>query len=79
MRPVFSILTPPKKNEYGQKDMETLKVFFNGNTKCGCLSNLYNKDRERYSSCRHVVRFWELIEEENIKELQKYTWIEPNW
>jgi len=54
-------------------EYETLEVYEDGRIICSCINNLYNKDREVNSYCRHAT---ELRDNIFKGELKKYIWIQ---
>lgn len=50
-----------------RESYETLYVKSNGNIICECLGNLFNKDREVKSTCRHADDLRKALKSGNMK------------
>jgi hypothetical protein len=65
-------LTPIKKNEWGQYERETLELKEEGQIICSCLNNLYEKNRDFCSVCKHTYQFLEDLRNNNLEDYILY-------
>lgn len=69
MKPLIRIMM---QSDTTKDEWYTLEVFSSGNITCNCESQMYNKDRDIKSNCKHVKRLKEISQiwktEKNILE-----------